>query len=392
MFLFGNQHTMDLYATDSEVLQLEQRLTEMVAQEQLNELLTLAWHLRQRDTGRALNLCEHISKLLNTSTISDTDKALVYLRLQSIRAEEKWLHADLDAAAAIVQAMLRHPDIHLDPACLSDAHRMLGFILSDQGKHVECDIEMAISIDEASKADDILRKQCTAAALARIAVLRDDRLAKSYFDRHFEGRNAPRDVHPGLAALLNDFLGVHAGLNGNYDESVEFLARAYTHCLESGQIRRAILTAANIGYTYNNTNDFEASLEWLHKALKLAKPTGWAPSIGNCLTQIGDTLRKMGSLDAAEHMLHEALEQLSKLTNSRNYALTISVLADVALDRRDYQLALNLFTQLAMLPGAQEQADLQEISQAGQAKALAKLKSPAREPISRSASPLVAKR
>ncbi|MFZ6654587.1 tetratricopeptide repeat protein [Undibacterium sp. TJN19] len=383
---------MDLYATDSEVTQLELRLTEMVAQEQLSELLTLAWHLRQRDSRRALVLCERISKLLNTSAKSETDKALLYLRMQLIRAEEKWLHADLDAAAAVVQAILRHPDVHLDPACLSDAHRMLGFVFSDQGKHVECDIEMAISIDEASKAEDYLRKNCTAAALARIAVLRDKRLAKSYFDRYFESRNAQKDIHPGLSALTNDFLGLYAGLNNQIADSVQFLTKAYEFCLQSGQIRRAILTAANIGYTYNAANDYEAALEWLQKALVLAKPTGWSPSIGNCLTQIGDTLRKMGSLDAAEKMLHESLEQLASLTNSRNYALAISVLADVALDRRDYHLALNLFTQLSLLPGAQEQADLQETASLGQAKAQSKLKLEPREQAVKQSSSLATKR
>ncbi|MFZ6731125.1 tetratricopeptide repeat protein [Undibacterium sp. Ji42W] len=383
---------MDLYATDSEVMQLEQRLTGTVVQEQLDELLTLAWHLRQRDSGRALNLCEQVSKLLNTSSRTDTDKALVYLRLQLIRAEEKWLHADLDSAAAIIQAILRHPDVHLDPACLSDAHRMLGFIFSDQGKHVECDIEMAISIDEASKGDDVLRKQCTAAALARVAVLRDDKLAKSYFDRYFSSRNSPKEIHPGLAALMDDFLGLYTGLNGQLDDSVAYLSKAYQACLDSGQIRRAILTAANIGYCYSKANDFEAALEWLQKALKLAKPTGWAPSIGNCLMQVGDTLRKMGSLDAADQVLHEALEQLSRLTGSRNYALTISVLADVALDRRDYHLALNLFSQLAMLQGAQEQADLQEAARQGQTKAQARLKPASTEAIIHKPDTLVAKR
>ena len=383
---------MDLYATDSEVEQLSQRLSGRVAQPQVDELLALAWHLRQRDSNRALSLCDQTSSLLNASNRSDTNKALIYLRLQLIRAEEKWLHADLDASAAILQAILRHPDIHLAPASLSDAHRMLGFVFSDQGKHVECDIEMAISIDEASKADDILRRQCTAAALARVAVLRDDKLAKSYFDRHFESRHTPRESHPGLAALINDFLGVHAGLNGHFDESIGFLEKAYVFCLQSGQIRRAILTAANIGYNYSNLNDFEAALDWLQKALKLAKPTGWAPSIGNCLMQIGDTLRKMGNLDAAEQMLHESLDQLSKLTNSRNYALTISVLADVALDRRDYHLALNLFTQLSGLAGAQEQADLQESASQGQAKAQARLKSAPREAPGKQLKTLVAKR
>ncbi|MFZ6769545.1 tetratricopeptide repeat protein [Undibacterium sp. Di26W] len=370
---------MDLYATDSEVKQLEQRLADMVAQEQLDDMLTLAWGLRQRDSRQAVSLCDQVSILLNKSRRSEADKALVYLRLQLIRAEERWLHADLDVAASIVQAILRHPEVHLDAVCLSDAHHLLGFIFSDQGKHVECDIEMAISIDEASKADDVLRRQCAAAALARIAVLRDDKLAKAYFDRHFETRNPPKDIHPALAALMNDFLGLYAGLNEQFDDSIAFLDKAYRLCLQSGQIRRAILTAANIGYTYSRMNNYEAALEWQQKALTLAKPAGWSPSIGNCLMQIGDTLRKTGSLDMAEQILHESLEQLSMLTNSRNYALTISTLADLALDRRDYHLAQNLFSQLAILPGAQEQADLQELATEGQAKARAKMKSTARE-------------
>ncbi|MDE2428266.1 MAG: hypothetical protein KGM99_06025 [Burkholderiales bacterium] len=362
---------MDLFATDSEILQLRLQLPALVAAEQLQTKLAIAWHIRQRDTHGALALCQEIEAPALWSSLSRWEQTLCYFRLQLIRGEAKWLEADLEAATAIVGALLRHPDIDADGAILSDTHRLMALILSDQGRHVECDIQLAIAIDEASKAEDFLRAKYTAVALARIAVLRDSRVARAYFDRHIDLRREPVAANTGLSAVVYDFLGIYAGLSNRYEESRRDLGLAFEASLQTGQIRRAILVAANIGYTFNNMDDYPNALLWLQKSLALARATGWAPSIGNCLMQIGEILRKMGSLAAARETLEDAMQVLAPLTGSRNYALVVSCLADVAMDTKDYALALGFFRQLANLPGAQEQSDLQALAANGEAQALA---------------------
>ncbi len=356
---------MDLYASNQYVEQLELTLRLAEAGSKCEQTLELAWHLRQRDSQRALNLLDRLEQAstdAGETCLSKTQR----LRGDMIRAEILWLHGELEQAEQLLQTMLQDPDICDDKESYGDTHRLLSYVYYDQGRHIECDIEMAIAIDESSKSEDFVRSRCSAAGLARMALMRDRRVAKAYFDRHFDMRGGALEFSCGLDALVYDFEGIYHGLDGDYHLAVEWLSKAYTAAVCSGMLRRAIVNAASIGFSYASMNQMESALDWLQTALSLAKRCGWPPSIGHCLTQLGETLRRMGSFEAAQTTLNEALENMQGLTHSRNYALAVCCMADLAFDRNDYLLAKNLYKQLEGLPGSQEQRDLLEQAELGQ--------------------------
>ncbi len=371
---------MDLYASNQQLEQLEFALKQADTAQASYLQLELAWHLRQRDSQRALGLVEQLEQYYRSQT-GDKRYILSLLRCDMIRAEILWLHGHLEQAEQVLLRMLEHPAICDDKESYGDTHRLLSYVYYDQGRHIECDIEMAIAIDESSKSEDFVRSRCSAAGLARMALMRDRRVAKAYFDRHFEMRGGQQEFSSGLDALIYDFEGIYHGLDGDYDAAIFWLIKAYTAAMKSGMLRRAILNAASIGFSYATINKMDAALDWLQTALSLSKRCGWVPSIAHSLTQLGETLRRMGSYDAAQSTLEEALEKMQNLTHSRNYAITISCLADLAYDRQDYLQAHNLYKQLAGLQGAQEQRDLLEQAEQGQQRCTQKIQEEAAQVV-----------
>ncbi|MBC7405716.1 MAG: hypothetical protein H7252_08535, partial [Cytophaga sp.] len=81
-------------------------------------------------------------------------------------------------------------------------------------------------------------------------------------------------------------------------------------------------------------------------ALDLARPTNWLRSVGACLMHMAENQRYIGNLDTAQGLLHEALEVLSPVANSRPYALSLQYQGSLGLDRQDYTAALDAFLQL----------------------------------------------
>ena len=58
---------------------------------------------------------------------------------------------------------------------------------------------------------------------------------------------------------------------------------------------------------------------------------------------MGEILRVMGRLDAAQSLLDEAMQVYTPLRHSRNFSSVLSGLGDLAQTRGDYQRALALF-------------------------------------------------
>ena len=60
---------MDLFTVDDDVLQWEKELPSLHGNARIAALVPLAWHQRQRDYQRALELAKQVLALLSVSTI-----------------------------------------------------------------------------------------------------------------------------------------------------------------------------------------------------------------------------------------------------------------------------------------------------------------------------------
>ena len=179
--------------------------------------------------------------------------------------------------------------------------------------------------------------------------------------------------HPALAAWINDFLALTASQGADFSAAAGHFMLCYEAALESGQLRAAITAAANIGENFTMLGDHQTALEWHQTALALARPSGWPFSLGACLMQGADSLRRLGQLDAAQVMLDQALLALKPLENARIHAIALQYSADLSLDRGEFGAALEAFRRIEARAGALGHPNFYSAARRGQAHALSHL-------------------
>ncbi|WUR14922.1 ATP-binding protein [[Empedobacter] haloabium] len=361
---------MDMFATDDDVAQWELALLPLKGAARLPVLLPLAWHLRQRDSLRAVALADEAEQLLASAPEARPARA----RLLLLRAEVAWLMGELETAQAQADEALQAFRELGEHAGCADTHWLRAWIAVDNGDHLYRDAELARSAQAARDAGDAEREAIADAASARWAVLRDIGSARERWGDRFD---LAADVPPALDCWINDFLGIAASQGSDFGGAAGFYLRTYEAALETGQVRAAIIAASNIGEKFSNLNDHHSALEWMQRALDLARPTGWPRSIGAALLHTADTVRRLGRLDAADELLHEALEILRPYAASRLFAIALQYQGDLCLARADYAGALDAFERLAVRADVLDQADFRMVARRGQAHALCFLDRPA---------------
>ena len=106
------------------------------------------------------------------------------------------------------------------------------------------------------------------------------------------------------------------------------------------------------------------------RALDLARASGVGQSIRDCLARLAETLRRLGQLDAARHLLDEAFA-MTLHAGSRNDILILVVAADLALDLEQADEAMALFVRIQESSSRLQHMDLQITACRGCAQALA---------------------
>ncbi len=365
---------MEKFARNEDVTRLEAELETSAGANRLALLVPLAWYLRQRDTRRALQLTEEIEGLLKTAALPQQQQERIEARILLVRGEAEWLFARLTQAEPMVlQALERFRSLDDQLGC-ADAHWQLAWIAVDKGRLDLCDIELGATEAAALAGGDPVRAGIAQAAVVRWAVLRNLRAADERWGAQF--RAEPQILHPAYLAWRNDVLGMFAHSSSEFGDAATYLMRLFDEAMATGQVRTAIIAATNIAEGFDRLNDHGVALEWTRRGLDIARPTGWPRSIGACLMHMAQTLRYAGRLDAAQDMLKEALDTLAPLSASRTYAIALQYMGDLALDREDYQEALDTFRHLGERAAALRQTDFQIDSQRGQAHALSYLQQP----------------
>ncbi|WP_338845545.1 ATP-binding protein [Massilia sp. W12] len=361
-----------MFWSDEEVARLEAELPQLHETARLTVMLPLAWALRQRDARRALQLAEEAETLLLHKSLAPQKRRQAQARLNLVRAEVRWLYAQLDTAEALAVAALKECISMGDEAGAADAHWLLAWIAGDRGHSLARDAGLEAAASHARNAQDLVRLDIAEAALARLSVWRCKRADQAQWGSRFSPDDLPHKP-PGVAHWLHDYFGALAFQENDFGLSAAYRTHAYEAALASGQIQRAICAATNIGASFAHLNDHFAALDWKQRGLDLALPTGWPGSLGLALIHTADTLRLLGRLDTAHELLAKARATLAPLSDSRSYTLALRNLGDLALDRQDDAEALETFQQLEERADALHQTDFQSAARRGQAHALCRM-------------------
>ena len=364
---------MEMFALDEELAQWNAALPSSEGAARLTLLAQLAWHSRQRDPALAQGWAAEAAPLL--AALAEAQRFPVQARLELVGAEAHWLAGALDAAQGQAEHALGLFEHCADPRGRADAHWLLAWIANDRGDPGGGNAALASAAASARAAGDPLRADVIDAAAAIFAVFGDVHSATARWGQRFAAE--PDQAHPVAAGWISDYHGTRAFQASDYGRAIGHLMHSYEAAMGSGQRRRAIIVATNIGNAFTSLNAHDAALEWMQRGLDLARPTGWPLSIGLCLMQTAETLRQLGQREAAQGLLREALQTLAPLAGSRAYAIALEYQGDLALDLGNYNAALDSFARLGERGDALRQSDFQSSARRGQAHALSQLDRPA---------------
>ncbi len=334
---------MDLYALDSEVVALETTLSFLDGTARLNNLLSLAWYLRQSQNDRSLMLLEDANALLAqiTSDPSQIEERIQYQsRGDLIRGEIHWLHGELKQALKFAHQALQHFSALQNFTGVGDSCFLLSSIHRDLGEIEQRDYFLKVAIEQFHIAKDTTRFQIALARNLHNSAINDPAQTATLLNKHFSSEH---HYHAAVRTWLDSARAIVANKIGELGESCHLHIRAHRTALETGQIRHAILTATNAGDSFATLGDLDAALEWDVAALALAREHQWPGSLAIALLQTGNALRLLGRYPEAKEKLLEALRIQEKIPDSRTYAHTLAYLGDLSIDLETPYEALRFF-------------------------------------------------
>ena len=373
---------MEIFVTNDELAVLEEFLPTLHKLERVTMLVNLAWHLRQRDTHRALILENEARGLL--AQLPETTKAthcldiqLLNARMILIQAESDWLFSNLDQAQqsgeAALYAFEQLSGSEAEFGC-ADAHYLLANVAVYRGAMSVVESEIEKATIHAKNANDLTRETMAQSLLAVQTALRNLPMALELWGDKFSATvNLANSV---IAACHFEFLMYTSTLSSNFGLTAEYGMQVHELALQTGQIRRAIIAATNVGDAFNSLNDHQTALQWMEIGHVLARKMGWPGSIGSCLIQMAETLRRIGRLDAAKDLLEDAIPIFSSAVGSRPHLMALRYLGDLSLDRKDYPAALKCFSELQEYSDEHAQTDFRIGARRGRAHTLSWLNQP----------------
>ena len=357
-----------MFVLDEELAEREAQLAHLQGPARLDLLAELAWHYRQRSPAHARSLAQQAA--------AAGERGHLEARFILVDGEAKWLFGDLDGARGLAGHALGLFDAIDDATGSADAHWLRAWVEVDSGNSAEGDLALAAAAAAARRTGDSVRIDVIDAATALLEVFRDLHTAEARWGKRFDvGADG---LHPAARGWIDDYTGTCASLASEFGTSIGLMIRSFEAAMATGQVRRSINIATNIGNGFTMLNAHHAALEWMQRGLDLARPTGWPLSVGLGLMQTAETLRQLGQRPAAGELLREALATLAPLAGSRAYAVALEYQGDLALDGDDYAGALDSFARLEERGEALCQVDFQSSARRGQAHALSHLNRPAK--------------
>ena len=358
---------MDLFTPNEAVYLLEQSLAALVGTSRLGTLVTLAWHLRQRDCARALLLADEAQALLALSVDVGTEPQRLAARLLLVRAEVKLMFADLTAAQQLSQAAMTAFAGVQDPLGQGDVSWLQASIAVDRGDGDQIMACLNQALIHYQTSGDLARADAAQARILTHASFRDPAATAVRLQQLFPaGVLRPAGVTPWVETARANV----AGLTNDPGSSIRHDLAAHSAALDVGQIRTALVSINNAVEALTLLGDLDAALEWMESALALARSTGWPASVGVCLMQMGDVMRLMTRHDEAKTYLQEALRVMAPVAGSRNYEQVLGNLGQLALDMGDFEAALAWFSQFEQHVQMHREPDLLIKAWRGQASAL----------------------
>jgi diguanylate cyclase (GGDEF)-like protein len=360
---------MKLFATLPQLRALEAQLAIMPGQQHVAEMVELAWHLRQRDSGRAIALAHAAEVFLKYAEPSIESRQL-QTWLQLLRAEVACLNGQLDLAESLASAALTSFEALGHTVGCGDCHWLLAVVSNDRGLAIQRDafLQMA-KLEYRAAGDNIRLAIAEARSLADGAYSNQSDLADRLHEMAREGAELDPSVEVWIC-LARAVQSLNSGQPGN---SILEFQKAQLLSEEIGLIRLSIISNANACAGFSNLGDQDAALALGEQAVQSARLGGWPNVLAPCLRQCACVLIELDRLEDARLLLEEAMVLLGTMTGGRNYGLVLEALGKLELNAGNDRAALAYFEQCEEVADAVGDRHASMTGLNSQAKALSRL-------------------
>ena len=316
---------MQLFAAEPEISTLEEVLTQPWGEDVLAATVALAWHLRQRDSARALRLVDGVIPLLVPPPEGSKRPDAHRVRAALAACEASALLCDFDVAEHWLHEARQHVDLRVDPCAEGDAWLVEAVLAKMRVQRAR---ELAAHANAVACFE-------TLAAPDRVAVAR----AWLSFERGYESSGvdhgidlqppAPEFPEAGIAwdALWNASRGMALSFR-QPAESASLYRQAAARARAVGMVRLEIVALINAGAAIQGLGDLDLAAECFEQAATRASATGWPTLIGTANTRVGELMRHLGAFDESRGILADAIVALSIGAPGLHLAIACSSLAE----------------------------------------------------------------
>jgi signal transduction histidine kinase len=314
----------------------------------LTQQVELAWHLRQSNTARALQLADRVEPVLEHMAAGEASG--LRLRLYLVRGEASFLRADFAEAHRLALLAGEGFAGQGDAAGCCDAHWLRVCCAFDQNQMPLMQQQIAAMAHCADSADPVRRRFAMACmAFCRLRMARADMQG---WVREFAhaGADVGADsvTHPGLRGWIEVAQGDLARKEGDHAMALKHFMQAHALALASAQPRLAQFAALHIGSALVRLDEYQGALIWVERALEVARQGGWPVALGTALVWSADTLVHLQRPDDAHRLLSEAQDLLAQADSPWYDALGLYSMATLELQRGQFVRALSQFLSLEM--------------------------------------------
>ena len=270
-------------------------------------------------------------------TLNDSDRALSRLLLRRASALfllGRWAEAESEATRADDLAT----EIG-DPALTASTATELGTQARRRHQLGEAERQLRRALEEAHRAGDRTAAIQPLYEYGGLLWLRGDlEAARGYWVEVLAAAKAASDDRS--LALGYNGLGLLALCKGQGSDAREFLEQAVALCERHGMVERQVVSNTNLVELYNMTGYFRKGLQLSDRTVSQAREMNHLLGIGLGLFYRAFTLMDIGRVTEAEQSATEALAIQREMANHDDEVRTLLLLARVALERGDLQMAL----------------------------------------------------
>lgn len=343
---------MEVFASAQSADRLSEALAGLGGALRATATVELAWHLRQRDTARAISLAQEAGRLLGE--LPAAQRAVPSARLLLVRAECALLDGRPDEALALAAQGEREFRALADAEGLGDAAWLRARIHEASGNREQ----------ELAGYKEAIETYAAAGLTNRAGHVRAAALMASGFADSAavtaEVAAIRLDCGPVDAALethLRFVEGVAAFQRGAFLDAVPVFDAVAAAAAAEGMIEQSLRAELGLASALSNLGDKEACCANCEKALARARTLGWPRAIAHALANFGRQLADAGQPERGVELLGEALARLQGQPRSRAFAIATYYLGDACLAMgdlaqalREIELAERLMTDLGSQP------------------------------------------